>query len=58
MTCPYSPHSVIIPDPEEGEEPECGIKPGIYLVNDIVQLLREHADNPDIIRYLADMMEE
>ena len=58
MTCPFSPHRVIIPDPEEGEEPDSVIPPGVYLVNEICQMLRDHAEHPEVIRFLADMLEE
>jgi hypothetical protein len=34
------------------------IQPREYLGNEVVELLREHADNPAAIRFIADMLEE
>ena len=36
----------------------CGIVPGVYQGNDAVELLRQHADDPDAVRFIADMLEE
>ena len=41
------------PDPYVGD-----IKPGYYEGNQVVELLRQHADNPDAIMFIADMLEE
>lgn len=49
-----------IPD-YDGDEPEeeypGGIEPGIYTRNQVVDLLRKHAENPEAILFLADMLE-
>ena len=37
---------------------ETYIPEGFYGINDIVNLLRMHKDNPDAISYIADMLEE
>ncbi len=37
---------------------EHGIEPGDYDLNGIVELLRDHKNDPDAIQYIADMMEE
>jgi hypothetical protein len=34
------------------------IQPGEYQGNEVVELLREHADNPEAIRFIAEMLEE
>ena len=34
-----------------------GIKEGYYSMNEVVALLRTHAEQPDIIRFIADMLE-
>lgn len=39
-------------------ENEYGIKEGYYLGNAIVDLLREYKDRPNIIEFIADMLEE
>ena len=57
MSYPYDPPLLVFPEPEEGEEPTAGIKPGYYDQNGLVELLREHAENPEAIRYIADMLE-
>lgn len=36
----------------------CGITPGVYEGNEAVELLREFVDDPDAIRFIADMLEE
>ena len=42
-------------DPVAPAEYPGGIKPGEY---DLVKLLRENADNPEAVRFIADMLEE
>jgi hypothetical protein len=34
------------------------IQPGEYQGNEVIELLREHAHNPEAIRFIADMLEE
>jgi hypothetical protein len=34
------------------------LQPGEYRGSEVVGPLREHADNPDAIRFIADMLEE
>lgn len=48
--------SVYFPDHADCPLPH-GIKPGNYTVNQICQLLRDNADNPQAIHFIADMME-
>ena len=43
---------VFIPDNEYG------IEEGYYIGNAIVELLRKHKDKPEIIEFIADMLEE
>ena len=45
-------------DPEDPQPYPGDIQPGVYEGNEIVELLREHADNPEAIRFIADMLEE
>lgn len=37
---------------------EYGIEEGYYIGNALVQLLRDNKNNPDVIQFLADMLEE
>lgn len=47
---------IFIPAPEvEGAHP---FEEGYYSRNDVVKFMREHKNNPDVIEFLADMMEE
>ena len=53
---------LIIPDFEEENEGydeekgyPGGIEPGIYSVNDVAEMLRRNAENPEAIRFIADM---
>lgn len=47
---------VLIPDydPENPQPYPGNITPGTH---DLVSLLRQHAENPDAIRFIADMLE-
>jgi hypothetical protein len=35
-----------------------GIEKGYYSMNELVQMLRANCDKPDVVHFLADMMEE
>lgn len=37
---------------------EYGIEEGYYIGNAIVKLLRDNKDKPDVIQFIADMLEE
>jgi len=37
---------------------EYGIEEGHYIGNTIVKLLRDNKDKPDVIQFIADMLEE
>jgi hypothetical protein len=52
--------TLLIPDhdPEDPQPYPGDFQPGIYEGNEIVELLRQHADNPEAIRFIADMLEE
>lgn len=39
-------------------ENEYGIEEGYYIGNAIVELLRENKNNPEVIQFIADMLEE
>ena len=39
-------------------ENEYGIEEGYYIGNTIVKLLRDNKNNPDVIQFIADMLEE
>ena len=39
-------------------ENEYGIEEGYYIGNAIVDLLRENKNKPDVIQFIADMLEE
>jgi hypothetical protein len=51
---------LLIPDcdPEDSQPYPGDIQPEEYQGNEIVELLREYADNPEAIRFIADMLEE
>jgi hypothetical protein len=38
-------------------ENDLGVDEGYYSVNQIVELLREHCDQPEVVRFVVDMME-
>jgi len=56
--------ALIIPEEEElptdqhAEPYPGGILPGHYPLNSVVELLRNHAEDPQAVRFIADMMEE
>lgn len=39
-------------------ENEYGIEEGYYIGNTIVKLLRDNKDKPEVIQFIADMLEE
>jgi hypothetical protein len=45
-------------DPEDPQPYPGDIQPREYQGNQIVELLRQHADSPEAIRFIADMLEE
>ena len=47
-----------IPEPAEGETNPGNIAPGRYTLAELVDLLRDHKNNPEAIQFIADMMEE
>ena len=53
---------LLIPEPrwgtEEGEDPTCGVTPGFYEGNAVVELLREHKANPKAIMYMTGSLKE
>lgn len=52
---------LLIPDhdPDEPKQRYPGnIAPGQYTGNEVVRLLRTHADNPEAVKFIADMLEE
>ena len=57
MSMPLGPVVLEIPDPDEGEKNPGSIEPGEYNVMDLVELLRNHKNNPEAIQFIADMME-
>jgi hypothetical protein len=46
-----------IPEPEEGATYPGDIQPGYYNLAELVGLLRDNANNPDAIYFIADMLE-
>jgi hypothetical protein len=50
---------LLIPDydPDNPEPYPGNIQPGQYTMSQLVRLLREHAEEPDAIRFIADMLE-
>ena len=58
LELPYHTPILLIPDPEEGEEPDFGIRPGWYTRDDLARLLRERIEDIQAIIYIADMLEE
>jgi hypothetical protein len=51
---------LLIPDydPEDPQPYPGNIQPGEYQGNEIVELLRQHADNPEAVRFIADLLKE
>ena len=49
----------VVPDNEEGcnEGYPGGILPGHYTMNQLVEMLRMYKDNPEVIEFIADMLE-
>jgi hypothetical protein len=39
-------------------ENEYGIKEGYYTINEIVEILRSNCRRPEVVHFIADMMEE
>jgi hypothetical protein len=52
--------NLLIPeyDPEDSQAYPGDIQPGIYEGNEIVELLREHCQNPEAIHFIADLLED
>ncbi len=49
---------LLVPDYEEDAETYPGdIKPGCYSHQEVIDLLRTHSNNPEAVRFLADMLE-
>ena len=48
---------ILIPDADQGCQPDHNITPGFYDRTGVVALMRHHKTNPDAIQFLADMME-
>jgi hypothetical protein len=46
-----------VPEPEEGQSNPGNIKPDRYTVAELVELLRDHKNEPETIQFIADMME-
>jgi hypothetical protein len=51
------PEFLTIPDPEPGKAHPGGIEPQEYSLKGFVDLLRDHADDPAAIYFIADMLE-
>ena len=47
----------LVPDSEEGGTYPGDIQPGYYNLMELVTLLRDCADEPDAIYFIADMLE-
>ncbi len=45
-------------DPDDPQPYPGGIEPGVYFLSGLVALLREHAEDPEAIRFIADMLED
>ena len=52
--------TLLIPDynPQDPQSYPGDIQPGEYQGNEVVELLRKYAHNPEAIRFIADMLEE
>jgi hypothetical protein len=49
---------LIIPEPEApGRAYPGGVAPGVYNIQELVDLLRDHADDPAATYFIADMLE-
>ena len=57
MSYEFEPESFYVPDPEPGTAHPGDIKRGMYTLVELVRLLRDHANEPAAIRFIADMLE-
>ena len=57
MSFPQGPFVLDVPEPEEGKGNPGDIDPGEYSLQDLVELLRTHKGNAEVIQFIADMME-
>ena len=57
MSFPQGPIVLEVPEPEEGTSNPGDIDPGEYSLQALVELLRTHKDEPEVIEFIADMME-
>jgi hypothetical protein len=48
---------LLIPEPEAGELPAFGIKPGYYTRSGLLELVMQNRHNPDAIQFIAEMLE-
>lgn len=58
MTYIYNEPILTIPEKDKEEPYPGNIQPGEYSINEVVKLLRDNAENPEAIRFIADMLEE
>jgi hypothetical protein len=57
MSYEFEPEFFTIPDPEPGTAHPGDIKRGVYTLAELVRLLRDHADDPATIRFIANMLD-
>jgi hypothetical protein len=48
---------LLIPQPEEGEVPTRGVKPGYYNPKQMLALIESHRQDAEAIQFIADMLE-
>lgn len=48
---------LLIPAPEIGESPTCGIRPGYYNSKEMLDLIDQHKNDSRAIQFIADMLE-
>jgi len=48
---------LLIPQPDVGEPPTCGVQPGYYNSKAMLALIEKHQQDADAIQFIADMLE-
>jgi hypothetical protein len=48
---------LLIPEPESGELPTCGVAPGYYNPKQMLELIEKHLSDANAIEFIANMLE-
>jgi hypothetical protein len=58
MSYDLGPIVLEVPEPEYGQTNPGNLEPRQYHLQELVELLRTHKNDPEVIQFIADMMEE